>query len=160
MNYQPITQTLKRSMFYHANTVYMSTYIPKYVGYDQQLMWDYLLENPYLCHHPIQTEGDILATEQDGNRYSFHLRNASDQDINARISQYYFPTWTLKRNGEHWNIRPNDEGLIAFRLPPGEHHFMLSMPPSRIERISYLFSGLLLLLCLWLYGTARPRKAK
>jgi hypothetical protein len=50
MNYQPITQTLMRSMLYHANTVYMSTYMPKYVGYDQQLMWEYLQKNPYLCH--------------------------------------------------------------------------------------------------------------
>ena len=77
------------------------------------------------------------------------LITVAGKDTDLRLRQFYFPGWRLTVNGEDWRFGADDEqGLIKFRLPAGEHLLQLEYVGTPVQHLAALISLASLAACL------------
>lgn len=113
---------------------------------DSPLVSQYLAGEPLVKAHPL-TEGARVEMVWHGGA-SEEIKVISPQEAEVEFYTYYFPGWRAYVDGQEMPIYSTEPyGLIALRVPAGEHRVRLRFEDTSVRRAGALIS-LLALLCI------------
>ena len=111
---------------------------------DSPLVPQYLAGEPLMKAHPL-TEGARVEMVRHGGA-SEEIKVTSPQEAQVEFYTYYFPGWRAYVDGQETPIYPTEPyGLIALRVPAGEHTVRLRFEDTPVRKAGALISLLALL---------------
>lgn len=111
---------------------------------DSPLVPQYLAGEPLVKAHPL-TEGARVEMVRHGGT-SEEIKVTSPQEAEVEFYTYYFPGWRAYVDGQETPIYPTEPyGLIALRVPAGEHRVHLRFEDTPVRKAGALISLLALL---------------
>lgn len=111
---------------------------------DSPLVPQYLAGEPLVKAHPL-TEGARVEMVRHGGA-SEEIKVTSPQEAEVEFYTYYFPGWRAYVDGQETPIYPTEPyGLIALRVPAGEHRVRLCFEDTPVRKAGVLISLLALL---------------
>jgi len=111
---------------------------------DSPLVPQYLAGEPLVKAHPL-TEGTRVEMVRHGGA-SEEIKVTSTQEAEVEFYTYYFPGWQAYVDGQETSIYPTEPyGLIALRVPAGEHRVRLRFEETPVRKAGALISLLALL---------------
>ncbi len=110
---------------------------------DSPLVPHYLAGEPLVKAHPL-TEGARVEMVRHGGA-SEEIRVTSSQEAEVEFYTYYFPGWRAYVDGQETHIYPTEPyGLIALRVPAGEHSVRLRFEDTPVRKAGAFISLLAL----------------
>ncbi len=123
---------------------------------DSPLVPQYLAGEPLVKAHPL-TEGARVEMVRHGGA-SEEIKVTSPQEAEVEFYTYYFPGWRAYVDGQETPLYPTEPyGLIALRVPAGEHRVRLRFEDTPVLKAGALISLLALLFTIGVL--ARERKS-
>lgn len=125
--------------------------IPKWVPLDRPWM----IQAPPAPAQILSGIGSITATSRTTNVHSYSV--TAKTDLNIKENTLYFPGWQALPNSIQ--IYPDDQGIINFTLPAGQHQIKLVFSDTPIRAFSKQISLLSLLVLILLYAGSSPLRS-
>jgi len=111
---------------------------------DSPLVPQYLAGEPLVKAHPL-TEGARVEMVRHGGA-SEEIKVTSPREAEVEFYTYYFPGWRAYVDDQETSIYPTEPyGLIALRVPAGEHRVRLCFEDTPVRKAGALISLLALL---------------
>ena len=121
---------------------------------DSPLVPQYLAGEPLVKAHPL-TEGARVEMVRHGGA-SEEIKVTSSQEAEVEFYTYYFPGWRAYVDERETSIYPTEPyGLIALRVPAGEHRVRLCFEDTPVRKAGALISLLALLFAIGVLAKER-----